>query len=309
MGWVFRSNQPRSAEEAMSIRKVMVLIALGGLTLTGPGCDNELLGFNNGSGQRLDTLQGAVSRFNGKTVRIIVGAGNEQVPANVSFSPKADGSAATFQVTGLPAGAKSVLAEIDGQVYTLKLPKSAGGPLSGIIPETNLVSSSFDLGELDIQGGHLTATHNPFASLVDTDLDGTFDYSDSDIDGDGLDNASDPDAFGDYAEYEGWGWTEEAADAWDEDGDGVADWEDSDYTGDEWSSAFEEADPFSDWGDYDFCAEFPDDPSCGGVDCVANPNDPQCSDYCQNNPQDVECYGSFEEYCAANPDAFECTGF
>lgn len=272
------------------------------VVLACPGCDAVP---DSNSGPRLQTLKGAVSRFSGKTVRIVVGAGDEQRPGEVSFTPKADGNAASFVVRDLPAGAKFVRVEIDGVRYSVKFPKSPGGPLSTIIPETNLVGDSFDLGELELDGNHAVASRNPFAALIDTDLDGVFDYNDDDIDGDGLMNGEDGDVYGDFAEYLGWDWDEEASDAWDEDNDGVCDWDDPDNADDEWAEAFDDADPFSDWGDYDYCDEFPEDESCYGA-CDPSSPDPACEAYCRENPGDLSCYASLEDFCAANPESFEC---
>lgn len=286
----------------MTCSKTMAagLMALAAATA---GCDSTLVPVDNGA--RLQTIKGAVSRFSGKTVRIVAGAGSEQIPGGVTIAPKADGNVAAFVLDNLPAGAKFLRVEVDGVRYSVKFPKSPGGPLSSLIPETNLVGDSLDLGELERDGDHLVASRNPFEILIDTDLDGIFDYNDSDIDGDGLSNLDDTDVYGDFSEYQGWNWDEEAADAWDTDNDGVADWDDPDSGDEGWADAFDDADPFSDWGDYDFCDEFPEDDSCYGA-CDPRVPDPACEAYCRENPGDLTCYSSLEEFCVANPDAFEC---
>jgi hypothetical protein len=240
----------------------------------------------------------------------------------------------TFEFDKLPPGSKTIIADLDGKIITLKFPKNSrpNSPDTDLIPEEPFIVDetfgvryvsvqlladglewqthhvSFDLGTISLSAdGHkLVSEHNPLEAS-DEDHDGKPDYYDTDIDGDGIDNEVDSDPWG--KDYVGWSWGKEADSEFDSDGDGIPDWEDPDTSAD---------DPYTDNGkealcavddyacqDVIYCQEMPDDPLCKDVvqpDCTANPDAPGCYHKVSCDPAVDNC----EDACLSATDFTVC---
>ncbi|NUN14981.1 MAG: hypothetical protein HUU55_15235 [Myxococcales bacterium] len=269
-----------AVEDSMKLVRLLVVTMIFGLLLGlgAPGCGegggSGGGGLGGGVAKRLSALKGNASK--------LAGAGKSKISAFVGkqqFNAVVDKNTGDFTIPNLPEGPKTLVVEQGGVSRTLKVPTTKdNAKMVSTIPETNLASESFDLGELHVasSGDYITAQRNPFEFLVDSDLDGMFDYFDSDWDNDGLLNWDDDSLFGDdWDEYADWSWesSDFYEDDWDCDLDGIVDWED-DYIeceGDEfwsWEDEYWESEDYG-WNDEweseecfdEFCDDWSDDGS------------------------------------------------
>ncbi|MDX9719486.1 MAG: hypothetical protein RBU37_01975 [Myxococcota bacterium] len=273
----------------MRFRFLFVLISLLSLGLL--ACDDGGDSNNPSSQGRVATVTGQLSAPQGKgdaatqvKVSMVVGANKTAIPAKVN--PKAK----EFAFTGLPAGDKTLLIDLGNGPLPVKFPKASGvDAWAAFLPDLPVLSSLLDSnGMYALELGLLTLSDDETAFIVaeqyspfrffDTDGNGTIDWSDDDIDGDGIPNLEDETPFGE--EWMDWGWLDEVVDDFDADGDGTPDWEDEDFTGD-WFD-------LSDVGGFGFCEL--DDDACWASLC--DENDPACipdTDWCASFPDDVFC--------------------
>lgn len=185
---------------------------LFGLGLVAPGCDGD--GELGQLGTRIRTVTGKLVGAGGQTVKLGAMVDGKLIPATLKGARVGDGKTGVteFSINDLPAGAKTLVAEIGGQTRTFKFPRSkqAKGSMAAMIPETQVTSETIDLGAVSLTSdGHMESENNPFETNLDTDGDGTFDYYDEDLDGDGQDNLEDLNMYGDFDEYADWGFDEE----------------------------------------------------------------------------------------------------
>ncbi len=295
--------------------RAALIFLVPALCLLLAGCEGEPEGSGVGINKKakLATLEGKLTFLGaGQKFKLSLLVGQKRVKATMN------GKAGGFRFEGLPAGAKTLLAQFGGKTRVLKFPKSSSDPsrMSSVIPDTKVASPSFNLGKLTLPAArgagkadgadgddalHIVAENNPLETLLDTDGDGQFDYFDDDIDGDGSPNAQDENPYGE--EMEGWGWDEEYIDAWDEDGDGTADWDDPDSEPEyldwreieEWEACAEGDEQC--WHQ-EYCELDPEAPGCTSDSCAA---DDVCNELCLEDPDCEGVEGPGEsEICVAD---------
>ncbi|MDX9721379.1 MAG: hypothetical protein RBU37_11585 [Myxococcota bacterium] len=272
---------------------VLAVLALFGLVACDDGGSEK-----QSSSKRVTTVSGQLSAPQGKgdattqvKAQMVVGPNKVSVPAKINAKAR------EFAFTDIPAGDKTILIDLGNGPLPVKFPKAQGAQAwAAFLPDLPILASALgdasefalELGtiELSDDGTYFEVAENfsPF-KFFDTNGDGSADWMDDDIDGDGIPNEEDESPFGD--EWSDWSWVDEILGDFDEDGDGIPDWGDDDFGGDWfdmddiggwdfcelddeacWSSLCDENDPFC-LDDADWCLDFPNDPFCGTT-CAVN---------------------------------------